>query len=471
MIKYIIENSKKHPKKTFLSYQKNKYCYEEFLFQIIHSSRILSKYKTENNRLVGLLVQNPLEFLIQWFSCNYLGLITVLFDPKINQKDLQKAVNFTKISSIITERNKISLVKNLDLEINFIEDSAPISLCNNKIYSYDWTNHETTTIIYTSGSDSNPKPVELSLNNFISSFNCWNYEINFTRDKIINVLPLHHIAGISAIFRGLLSGSPILLIDSFKSKVFIKECSRYKPTIISLVPTLVYELLKTSEGINCLKIFRIVLIGGGPSHENILNKCLEYKINAFVTYGMTETCSGISGFWLLKNKNKLGSVGKPFKNIKLYVNQLKDEYSPLYIEGKIVSSGYLYDKRFNFKVNSGDYGKIDDDGYIYLKPLRNDRIVSGGENINPLEIQETILELPSVIKCSVIGVNDIKWGEKVIAFVVRKEKIKEHEIINYCKKNLSSYKIPKKIYFCEDIPINVMGKVNKTKLIQSVKDP
>ena len=63
MIKYIIENSKKHPKKTFLSYQKNKYCYEEFLFQIIHSSRILSKYKTENNRLVGLLVQNPLEFL------------------------------------------------------------------------------------------------------------------------------------------------------------------------------------------------------------------------------------------------------------------------------------------------------------------------------------------------------------------------------------------------------------------------
>ena len=75
------------------------------------------------------------------------------------------------------------------------------------------------------------------------------------------------------------------------------------------------------------------------------------------------------------------------------------------------------------------------------------------------------------MKCSVIGVNDIKWGEKVIAFVVRKEKIKEHEIINYCKKNLSSYKIPKKIYFCEDIPINVMGKVNKTKLIQSVKNP
>ena len=125
-------------------------------------------------------------------------------------------------------------------------------------------------------------------------------------------------------------------------------------------------------------------------NKNILETCLKHKINIFVTYGMTETSSGVSGFWLKNHPDKLDSVGKPFSGLTLTANHKSGEFSHICIMGEMVAKGYLGSEKFNHNFKSGDFGRIDNHGFLYLEPLRKDRIVTGGENVNPLEIENVI---------------------------------------------------------------------------------
>ena len=247
MIQFLKENFERNPDLTFIEFRNRKYSNKEFLFQVIHSACILKSYKIPPKGVIGIQISNPFKFLIQWFACNFLGLTSVLLSPKLNGKELQKCLDSTQLKIIITTRNLIGHYSNSNLGLVFVEDSPSISLCGNELDKFDWDENDTATIIFTSGSDGFPKPVELTTANFKSSFNSWNHEIQFDNDKIINFLPLHHIAGISAIFRGLLSRTPIYLMDKFHIDDFIECCKKFNPTIVSLVLKVVYNLFKTED--------------------------------------------------------------------------------------------------------------------------------------------------------------------------------------------------------------------------------
>ncbi|MAJ45142.1 MAG: hypothetical protein CMF96_10425 [Candidatus Marinimicrobia bacterium] len=461
MIQFITENLEKNPNLTFVEFSNRKYSYEEFFYQVIHSARILNSYEIPHRNLIGIQIENNLEFLIQWFACNFLGLTSVLLNPKAYGEELQKYIESVQLKTLITNRKSIDQLSNYKLDLIFIEDSPSISLCGNELNKFNWSVDDVVTIIFTSGSDGIPKPVELTISNFTSSFYSWNSEIQFVNDKIINFLPLHHISGISPIFRGLLSKTPIHLINKFQINKFINYCKINHPTIVSMVPTVIYKLLKTKEGIDCLNSFKMILVGGGPSSKNILKTCLKHDINIFITYGMTETCSGISGFWIKNNKDKLDSVGKPLKDVVITTKYTSEEFSQICIKGNMVAKGYFKNNKFNYQFNSDDYGKYDIDGFLYLKPLRNDKIISGGENVNPIDVENVILEISGIIGCCVVGIEDEVWGEKIIAFITRKKNIEESLVLKHCKKRLLDFKIPKKIIFCVDLPQNELGKINR----------
>jgi len=115
---------------------------------------------------------------------------------------------------------------------------------------------------------------------------------------------------------------------------------------------------------------------------------------------------------------------------------------------------------------TGDLGTVDDNGYIFLVERKNDKIISGGENIYPIEVENVLYSHPSILEAAVIGVPDEEWGESVKAFVVlhRGESVSEAEIINFCKKNMASYKKPKSVEFIDTLPRNPTGKVLKRNL-------
>lgn len=470
MINQLLTIVKNNPSAVFLNYKNKSYSYEEIQIQVIHTARVINQYNLKKNILIGIQILDPLEFIINWFACDYLGLISVLINPKFKSTELNTIINSVQLSHLITSRKSVS--KKLINKVNLIfnEDGASIQNCGVSIKPVQKNLIDTITIIFTSGSNGKPKPVELSTQNFLYSFKNWNDEIKFSNnDSIMNILPLHHIAGISAIIRGLLSHCPVYLLEKFNIDNFILEASKQKITVISLVPTIIYTLLQIEEGIKCLQSFRMILTGGGPANSILLEKCIKLNIPIFVTYGMTETCSGVSGFWINDYPKKLNSVGKPFNYLTISTAPQKNKYSKICILGEIIANGYWGELPFNSQFISNDLGEIDKDGFLFLKPLRQDRIVTGGENVNPFEIEEVIIKFPNIVECYVIGVENQKWGEEIIAFIKTNEKFNKLDLVEFCKNQLLEFKIPKKFIICEELPKNELGKINRLKVDQLIK--
>ena len=117
---------------------------------------------------------------------------------------------------------------------------------------------------------------------------------------------------------------------------------------------------------------------------------------------MTVTCSGVSGFWIKNYPNKLNSVGKPFKNLSLSTIKKNDQYSQICISGDNVANGYWNKPSFNSEFILGDLGKFDSDGFLYLKQHRTDIIVTGGENVNPLEVEQVIKKFHGIVDCCIL---------------------------------------------------------------------
>jgi len=154
------------------------------------------------------------------------------------------------------------------------------------------------------------------------------------------------------------------------------------------------------------------------------------------------------------------------------------EMGELVCRGPNVMKGYYKDRKATKEalkggwLHTGDLGRMDEEGYVYIVDRKKDMIVSGGENIYPREIEELLYHHPKIQDAAVIGIPDPMWGESVKAFVVLKngEMMKEEEVIEYCKSHLASYKKPKTVEFKESLPRNPSGKVLKTLLREQSRD-
>jgi malonyl-CoA/methylmalonyl-CoA synthetase len=190
--------------------------------------------------------------------------------------------------------------------------------------------------------------------------------------------------------------------------------------------------------------------------------------------GMSETGMNFSN--PLRGVRKPGSIGLPLPDLEVRIIDLEtfEDVEPgqegeIWIKGPAVTPGYLNKPEETAKAfeqgwfRTGDLGKVDDDGYYYLTDRCKHVIISGGENISPKEVEGVINALDDVLESSVVGIQDEKWGEKVVAAVVKKAEsgIKTGEIQAYCKEHLHNWKCPKEIVFLEELPKNTMGKVLK----------
>ena len=176
----------------------------------------------------------------------------------------------------------------------------------------------------------------------------------------------------------------------------------------------------------------------------------------------------------------MGSVGKPvlycdFKVVDYDGNLVRPgEVGNLIVSGGNIMKGYWNNEKATNEVlqngwfHTGDLVREDEEGFVYIVGRKKEMIISGGENIYPLEIEIVINRLEKVSEVAVIGIPDEKWGEVPIAFVTVKETIAEEAIISHCKNNLGGYKVPKKIIFVDTLPKNSTGKIQKNKLLDVI---
>jgi O-succinylbenzoic acid--CoA ligase len=343
------------------------------------------------------------------------------------------------------------------------EDSKPVSL-----------SRETEQVVmFTSGTTGEPKGVRLTVGNLVASATSSAFRLGVTpADRWLCCLPMYHMGGLAPVVRSTLYGTSLVVQPTFDAERTATVIAEQDVTGVSLVPTMLTRLL--DAGWTPPDHLRTVLLGGAPATQSLLERCEQQSVPVFPTYGMTETASQIATATPEQAFAHEGTVGQPLVCTDVSVVDEDGtvcgagERGELVVDGPTVTPGYLDDERtaaaFGARgLHTGDVGYRDADGRVWVLNRRDDRIVTGGENVDPGEVVAVLRDHPAVERAAVVGVPDVEWGERVAALVVpatgRDPTATALEA--HCRGRLAGFKVPRQFAFSESLPRTVSGTVDR----------
>lgn len=443
------------------------------------------EYKMEKGKRIGILSQNNLEYVILLFAIAKLQCIAVPLNIRLNVKELSFQLKDSGASLLIYEQPFIELANSLRDEMDFelvnIKDLKGNDHLERTIETELIDEHAPYIICYTSGTTGKPKGAVLTQNNMFWNAINNSLAIDLTSmDRSIVLLPLFHIGGIGLFaFPTLFVGGTIVIPGKFDPNKTVEMIEKYQVTIVMGVPSIHLAILHSpafqKTKFNSVRWF---YSGGAPCPKELIEAFTDKGYLFGQGFGMTETSPTIFMLSREDAERKKGSIGKPvlFSEVKLVDDASREvnkgEVGHLLVRGPIVMKEYWNRPDATAEsikegwLYSGDLAKVDEEGFYYIVGRKKEMIISGGENIYPLEIEHVINQLPEVLEVAVVGIVDPKWGEVPIAFIVTKEGafIKEDDVKHYCLQHLAKYKVPKEVHFVKELPKNATGKIQKNIL-------
>ena len=353
--------------------------------------------------------------------------------------------------------------------------------------------NDTTVIMFTSGTTSVPKGVQLthdSFGTFLLS-NVTPADPDVAECNLLTV-PMYHVAGLQAALAAVFGGRTLVVMPQFDAEGWLSLVGSHRVNRAMLVPTMLKHIMDHPRFSDYdLSSLDVITYGAAPMPLPVIRDAIgkfpgARFINAF---GQTETASTITMLppedhvlagtpaEIEAKLQRLTSIGKPLDDVEVQIISEDGEPMPVGDVGEIVARGprmmsgyWRQDAATSDAIRSGwlytgDLAWQDADGYIYLAGRARDFIKRGGEMISPEEVEQALAEHPDVDEAAVIGVPDLEWGEAVRAVVVRKgQSVSESDLIDFCRARLSGYKRPRSVVFVDALPRNVMGKVMKRDL-------
>lgn len=437
----------------------------------------LSDLRIRKNKFIPIVVDNSIESIINIFGIWFIGAVPVLINPKLTSPEFKHI--FVKVQS-----NKIIVPNNFDVSV-LSKSIQAIKYCtlDTIISDSNFSNSEfnignPAVVIFTSGTTGEPKGVVHTFQSLLNSFSLGNKFFNYSEsNKWLLSLPAFHIGGFSILLRSLLSGAKVVIPNSSESAEILKVVEHHKPDFISFVPTQLKRLLDTDiiphEN-------NKILLGGGQINSELVSEAINKGWNVYKLYGSSETAAFISVLKPEDFPQHPDSAGKLLENVtvnieeendSLHLEQMVKPCNRILISSPTLFKYYLNDEEMssnklkNGKYNTGDYGFMRD-GFLYIVNRRTDIIISGGENIDPTEIENVLNDYPAIKEASVIGKSDEEWGEIVCAVIVLNEKaiFDLNDLKAYLENRIANYKIPKKYFITDILPTTALGKVKKEEL-------
>ncbi|HYX99806.1 MAG TPA: fatty acid--CoA ligase family protein, partial [Mycobacterium sp.] len=350
-------------------------------------------------------------------------------------------------------------------------------------------------VLFTSGTTSQPKAVELSHNNLTSYVTgTVEFESAAPTDAALICVPPYHIAGISAALSNLYAGRKMVYLPSFDADEWVRLINTEHVTTATVVPTMLDRIVTVLQtGGHDLPSLRNLAYGGSKVGLPLVRRALELlpDVGFVNAYGLTETSSTIAVLTPDDHRDaqsasaanvakRLGSVGQAVPGIEL---QIRDEdgkvlgpgeTGELFVRGEQVSGRYtgigsVLDENGWFPTR--DIATLDEDGYLFIGGRSDDTIIRGGENIAPAELEEVLIEHPQVRDVAVVGVEDPQWGQAIIAVVVPAaggdpdpEELREH-----VRKSLRGSRTPDRVVFRDELPTTPTGKVLRREIIEDLE--
>ncbi|MDT8307016.1 MAG: long-chain fatty acid--CoA ligase [Anaerolineae bacterium] len=346
---------------------------------------------------------------------------------------------------------------------------------------------DTAVILYTSGTTGRPKGAELSHSNMLLNARLADslFEVKPGEDVHLVALPLFHSFGQTVQMNsGFYTRAALSLLPRFDPDAALAAMDRDNVTFFAGVPTMYWAILNypDADKYDLDKIasnLRLAASGGAAMPVEVMKAFEErFKVKILEGYGLSET-SPVATFSRMDRPAKPGSIGVPVWGVSVRIVDEEDidvpqgELGEILIRGHNVMKGY-YDRPEESAealrggwLHTGDIGRFDEDGYIYIVDRVKDMIIRGGFNVYPREVEEVLMTHPAVSLAAVIGVPDEQYGEEVKAFIVLKEdapEITAEELRAWAKENMADYKYPREIEFRDTLPMNATGKILKRDL-------
>jgi acyl-CoA synthetase (AMP-forming)/AMP-acid ligase II len=351
-------------------------------------------------------------------------------------------------------------------------------------------------VLFTSGTTSQPKAVELSHNN-LTSYITGTVEFDSAEsgDAALICVPPYHIAGVSAALSNLYAGRKMVYLPHFDAHEWVRLVQTERVTSATVVPTMLDRIVPVLEAEGAaLPSLRTLAYGGSKVALPLVRKALGLlpEVGFVNAYGLTETSSTIAVLTPEDHRialaspdgalaKRLGSVGQPVPSIEVQIRGEDGtvlgpgETGELFVRGEQVSGKYtgigsVLDEEGWFPTK--DVATLDEDGYLYIGGRSDDTIIRGGENIAPAEIEDVLVEHPEVRDCAVVGADDPEWGQIIVAVVVPAAGANPdpEELRGFVRAQLRGSRTPDRVVFRDELPTNATGKVLRRELVSELND-
>ena len=434
---------------------------------------------------VAVVSQNSARLYTSFFGVSAFGRILVPVNFRLVAEEVKYIVEHSGAEVLIIDPELEESLSSVKAKHRFIIGADS----DEQLYKFNtepqaWTPDEdaTATVNYTSGTTAHPKGVELTHRNLwvnAATFG-WQNGVNY-RDVYLHTLPRFHCNGCGMVYAVTATGGEHVILRKVDGAEILRRIDQYGVTMLCGAPAVANMILDAAAAwkgeIPGRNRVRMVVAGAPPPTRTIERIETELGWEFAQIYGLTETAPLLTmntrrrewdALSSLERASNLAAAGAPALGVEL---KLDDEGEVL-ARSNVVMQGYWDQPEETSKAivdgwfHTGDGGTFGDNHYLTISDRKKDVIISGGENVSSIEVEDAVFSHPEVLEVAVIGVPDEKWGELVMALVVKAadSTLSEDALIAYVKTKLAGYKCPKRIEFRDELARTATGKLHKFKL-------
>jgi fatty-acyl-CoA synthase len=432
---------------------------------------------------VAVISQNSSRLLSSFFGISGYGRVLVPINFRLSKAEIEYIVGHSGADVVFADPAQADVLAGLDVKHKFLlGDDDALYLRGTAPREWDAPDENATaTINYTSGTTARPKGVQLTHRALWINATIFGLHTTISdRDVLMHTLPMFHANGWGMPYAITGIGGKHIVLRQVDGTEILRRVQQHGVTLMCAAPAVVNAALDAVADwdgeVPGRDTVRIVVAGAPPPTRTIERVHAELGWEFIQIYGLTETSPIVTvnrrrAEWDDLGPNdlarKLGRAGAPALGVRVTIDQ----------DGEVLTAsnhnldGYWENPEATEAAqagnwfHTGDGGTIDDEGYLAISDRKKDVIISGGENVSSIEVEDALTSHPAVREVAVIGIPDEKWGEMVMALVVTDgSKVTAEELMAHCRTLLGGFKCPKRIDFYDDLPRTATGKLQKFKL-------